>query len=1674
MEKGHALMDVLGVSSLDELRAVPASNVVDAAEGLLNTFWLHYGPMMDGVLVRSDFRTLFEGDDYLASEVPLLTGVTGNDGLGAGLPVSNVASYMAWVADSFETNAPTVLAVYPATNDTEAVEMQAYVGTLAVFAEPHRLIARALRDAGQPVYFYHWDYLQPTEECALYGAYHSVELPYVFNNMLIETNFVARDYLLADQISDYWVNFATTGDPNGTNLITWPLYGTNETALVVDTNAGYSTVSNWNAAELDFFSSVYPFTKYDGLLLYTNTIAKISEIVNGYVTNGDVVGLSLSLVDENGIIWSEGFGYADREQNISATGDTIYRLASLSKIFASIATLREMEQGHILLDAPVTNYMTGFAPKQRVDGNMPTIDYSTDPVTVRSLLDHMSGIQNAYTPYSETSVAFSNFLDIGITSASTDYRCLPVDFLVSYNNNGFQFAECLVQNLSGQSFASYMQDYFFGPLGMTNTGYDMDALALTGDLATSYFYNKERAPREYMNCLGTGGALSSANDMARFLRMVIRRGMVGNDRILSDATIVEMISDQTTNTSLYVGNKSLATGLGWDSAVLAEVDYAGNGCSKFGSIVTYGTYTAIATNQNLGIFVGVNTPQASVAISLGNTLLQMAVEDKTGLTVPAAPPLPSSPFVSGDVQTNVNALAGYYVNGGYTEIAAGTNCLLYSGTPVYLREDGWWSVSNTPAFLLGFTNAQGFSFSKMMQVSGNYLDTSVTGLRYDPLPLTNAWALRLDTKWVIASLPEMSYNRTHDGLMSATLREENGMLIMALPTIFTGQSDSGFYNRGDFVLDPFNDDIAFVQGSGYTIPGSVEILDAGKRFKATNYEWQRMDSIPALTMPGSTNISPDGDSLSWFSFDAVAGVEYYVNLGSGVTGLLMVTDADGNYDGAESSGVAMRWLCPSNGTYYAGILLPTNAPPSVTMSLYNYSNTIAHMRQWIEAAMTNEQVMGVSVALLDDQEIVWAEGFGYEDPVASKEMSTNSVFHIGSVSKAFTSATALRYLDRGAFVLDDVVTNIVPSIRWRERYGVTNVITVRHLLDMYSGLPGDMLRGGFTTTPRDIGYANITNDLANTWPIYPADYMWSYCNAGFVLMEGIIEALANTGATVRSFADIADDELLDPLGMEATSYLFDEAEISNNLTVAYYADGTRMPPEYVNIYGTGSMYSRPTALCRFMAMIFADGGSILQSNTVREMTSPQGTNAVFFPYWDYVPGLGWDSVSDSRLDYAGRNCSKSGGTLTETAMIHMLNEHKLGVALCSSTPSGIPSEGAIEMLRYALLDKTGMMWQTNTLAFPTATQTVNQADLDALAGIYVGGGGYDKVVAREGSLDFHALANIGESVMSNLTLRTNGWFVKDGASTAISFTNVAGKQVMLTHMLLENDTIINHSMRGDKIEPPAIHAAWLARTNDLWYVQNEDVYSYMPLSGTTPQVKLWESDGVLNLAGGLVGVKALIATNATQGWVYGLHNRVDSCVQVITNNSTEMLLYAGYLFSHISQIQTTSVTGSIDLAGSSGRYEIELPAANPMGSVTDVVYEITLSGSPTNFVLRVYDENGTGVLGQRNGNGLVELVDGGGVRYLYVQPLPDGVQTGAYVLNFECPVLLRDLSISRGGEVSLVWQGETNTAVTLETAERLDVTNAFVPVVTNIIPAGPLNSITNDVGLDVYKFYRIR
>jgi CubicO group peptidase (beta-lactamase class C family) len=156
------------------------------------------------------------------------------------------------------------------------------------------------------------------------------------------------------------------------------------------------------------------------------------------------------LVAQNGqVIFSKGYGFADREKKIPNTSQTKFRLASISKQFTAMAILLLQEQGKLNVDDSICKYIT----------NCPEI---FKPVKIHHLLSHSSGIPNS-TQYSLPG-------DQMLPKTATLYFKPGEQF--EYSNVGYDLLRILVETVSGQSYASFLEQNIFEPLEMSNTGVD--------------------------------------------------------------------------------------------------------------------------------------------------------------------------------------------------------------------------------------------------------------------------------------------------------------------------------------------------------------------------------------------------------------------------------------------------------------------------------------------------------------------------------------------------------------------------------------------------------------------------------------------------------------------------------------------------------------------------------------------------------------------------------------------------------------------------------------------------------------------------------------------------------------------------------------------------------------------------------------------------------------------------------------------------------------------------------------------------------------------------------------------------------------------------------------------------------------------------------------------------
>lgn len=239
----------VGASTLAEMRAKPAEELMKARS--------RNGPIIDGHVLPQSVAEIFAAGKQ--NPVDLLTGWNQDEGLSSG-PVRNAADWRKEIRERYGDNADQLLKFYPATDDATAAQSQADLSRDQIFGGANYTWANATAAAGRgKVFVYRFTRKVPgTGEYAKYGAFHTGEVPYAYDNLkFVDRPWEPVDHRLASAMSAYWVNFVRTGDPNGPALPNWPHYeaGGKQTLLLGNTVEARPMP---DAAALDFLNSVRP------------------------------------------------------------------------------------------------------------------------------------------------------------------------------------------------------------------------------------------------------------------------------------------------------------------------------------------------------------------------------------------------------------------------------------------------------------------------------------------------------------------------------------------------------------------------------------------------------------------------------------------------------------------------------------------------------------------------------------------------------------------------------------------------------------------------------------------------------------------------------------------------------------------------------------------------------------------------------------------------------------------------------------------------------------------------------------------------------------------------------------------------------------------------------------------------------------------------------------------------------------------------------------------------------------------------------------------------------------------------------------------------------------------------------------------------------------------------
>ncbi len=250
-----------------------------------------------------------------------------------------------------------------------------------------------------------------------------------------------------------------------------------------------------------------------------------------------VPAASVAIVHDQEVIWADGFGVASLDAGAPATADTRYSVCSISKLFTSIGAMQLRDAGALNLDAPVGAYLDWF--------EIGDIDGAEEPVTLRNILSHVSGLpRETDIPY-WTEVDFPDIETIRTTVTTQEKLYRPYDYF-QYSNLGMTLVGETVAAVSGRGFDDYMREEILEPLGMAQTTTDHPLALRGGDFAVGYKARNgagERGPFEGYTMKGVAAAagfVSSVNDLSKFARWQFRLRENGGEEILKATTLREM------------------------------------------------------------------------------------------------------------------------------------------------------------------------------------------------------------------------------------------------------------------------------------------------------------------------------------------------------------------------------------------------------------------------------------------------------------------------------------------------------------------------------------------------------------------------------------------------------------------------------------------------------------------------------------------------------------------------------------------------------------------------------------------------------------------------------------------------------------------------------------------------------------------------------------------------------------------------------------------------------------------------------------------------------------------------------------------------------------------------------------------------------------------------------
>lgn len=346
---------------------------------------------------------------------------------------------------------------------------------------------------------------------------------------------------------------------------------------------------------------------------------ELEAVVNEELKTTNTPGAAVAVIVEGRVMFAKGFGVSNVETKTPVTPDTLFRIASTTKMLTAAALVALAEQGKIKLDEPIGKYVKGLSPK-------------LSQVTVHQLLTHTAGLRDSYsTNGTHDDSALASF----VRSWTDDYLIGNPSEVYSYSNIGYGLAALVLESVTGKPYADAMNDILFQPLGMRRTtlrpteamtyplsqGHEI----LSGQTNPSVVRPFADDSRYWAN----GGVFTSVADFSRFAVAFLNNGQIEGNQILPPPVITKL---STPYVDIPGGNVAERPRYAYGLNVR---DYRGVRVLQHGGLrIGFGSLVRIVPEYHFAVIILTNK---------SDSLLLKSMEKATELAVPLQPKAAASP-----------------------------------------------------------------------------------------------------------------------------------------------------------------------------------------------------------------------------------------------------------------------------------------------------------------------------------------------------------------------------------------------------------------------------------------------------------------------------------------------------------------------------------------------------------------------------------------------------------------------------------------------------------------------------------------------------------------------------------------------------------------------------------------------------------------------------------------------------------------------------------------------------------------------------------------------------------------------------------------------------------------------------------------------------------------------